>query len=218
MSTSKRDKARGEFVWVNDGVGVSGQYPAQLVIPMKEMNIDEMKDDDVVEVRFTTSGRYEWVKHSSIEYPDPAEEVGGNNQPQKQPASIKWTPTRRSSARKRKSEDVSKIPDSSKKKSPASSAEENPGEKASRKRSDPDSSDNDKEKDANKKPANSSATKRRAQADANNTSQAPAKRQKTSGTSMFENLTAPFVDMGKTIAIEITGFYNGLFGRSSEGK
>ena len=200
----KRIKARGEFVWVHDGVGLNGQYPAQLVIPMKEMKMDEMEDDDEVEVRFTTSGRYEWVVHSSIEYPK--EEGGGKEEDvedKKKKASsspvAKTTPTRRTSTRKR---------------TPASK-NTSTTKRASRKRLEPDSTDDEEEatKDLEKKSKSSSASKKETK---NKSSEPSAKRQKTNdNTSIFENLTAPLVVMGKTIATEITGFYNGLFGNSS---
>jgi hypothetical protein len=200
----KRIKARGEFVWVHNGVGLNGEYPAQLVIPMKEMKMNEMEDDDEVEVRFTTSGRYEWVAHSSIEYPKEEEkdEEDNNDNKTKKTASpvAKTTPTRRRSTRKR---------------TPASK-NTSTTKNASRKRSEPD--EEGMARDNDKKPKGSSASKKETKD--KSSGEPSAKRQKTTdNTSIFENLTAPLVIIGKTIATEISGFYNGLFrSSSSEGK
>ncbi|KAG7362233.1 hypothetical protein IV203_025899 [Nitzschia inconspicua] len=94
---ARRIKARGEFVWVNDGA----QYPAQLVIPMKELEIDKLGSDDEVEVRYTSSGLYDWVEHGRIEYPK-EEELASSIVTTRSPASRPSSKRLSSSARKNK--------------------------------------------------------------------------------------------------------------------
>ncbi len=63
-----RRKARGEFVWVSEGV--LGQYPARLVIPMDENPPRRLDGTDEVEVQYTSSGMLDWVENQYIEYPN----------------------------------------------------------------------------------------------------------------------------------------------------
>jgi hypothetical protein len=71
-STTKRKQARhraqGEFVWVTDGA--FGQHPAQLVIHTNDNPPHELDDTELVEVRYTTSGKYDWIENQHIEYPN----------------------------------------------------------------------------------------------------------------------------------------------------
>lgn len=67
-----RPKPQGEFVWVSDGS--FGQYPAQLVIPIHENPPQDLGDSDMVEVRYTTSGKFDWVEKQHVEYPNLSKE------------------------------------------------------------------------------------------------------------------------------------------------
>ncbi len=198
-SGRRKNKARGEFVWVQDGVGCTGQYPAQLVIPMKEMNFQDLESDDGIEVQFTTSGRFEWVLHGSIEYPkDVTDDKKGKDDTSTTPS--KRSSRLSSSQKQTVEEDNAKSTTIVPKKTPPKRSIPTPTEDGDKKMKPivGKKNSNERETVCAKEP--------------------PAKRQKKNGDdfSLFNSLVAPLVSAGKTVATEVTGFYNNLFGKSAD--
>jgi hypothetical protein len=95
-----KNRAKGEFVWIKFGENQDTHH-ARLVAPMASNHPDDLDDDELVEICYTTSTKFDWVEKRNIEYPQPPETNEGQSSLSAGDTSI--TPSRRTSSRKRKS-------------------------------------------------------------------------------------------------------------------